>query len=278
MNATVAGVLAQVDLVGSPSPRLDAELLLAHVLGKPRSFLRTWPEHVLTPDQMTAFQQMLARRRTGEPVAYLLGQQGFWNLDLQVSSATLIPRADTETLVEAALSLPLPERARVLDLGTGTGAIALALASERPGWQVTGCDRVPEAVQLARHNAERIGAGNVEFLLGDWFAAVDPSARFDLIVSNPPYIAEHDQHLTQGDVRFEPVSALVSGADGLNDIRLIVARAPAYLARPGWLMLEHGWDQPQAVADLLSARGFVDVQGHRDLGDHIRVTGGSWHA
>lgn len=278
MSATVAGVLAQANLAGSPSPRLDAELLLAHVLGKPRSFLRTWPEHVLAPEQMSAFEHLLARRRTGEPIAYLLGRQGFWNLDLQVSSATLIPRADTETLVEAALELPLPDHARVLDLGTGTGAIALALAAERPGWQVTGCDRVLEAVQLARHNAERMSIGNVNFVLSDWFAAVDCSARFDLIVSNPPYIAEHDQHLTQGDVRFEPASALISGPDGLDDIRQIVAQAPAFLARAGWLLLEHGWDQSKAVADLLAVQGFMDIQSRRDLGGHPRVTGGSWHA
>ena len=278
MNVTVAGMLESVDLADSASPRLDAELLLAHVLGKPRSFLRTWPEHVLEPAQLDAFEQLLARRRAGEPVAYLLGRQGFWNLELQVSPSTLIPRADTETLVEAVLALPLPERARVLDLGTGTGAIALALAGERPAWQVAGCDQVTAAVDLARHNAERLGIANTQFFNSDWFDAVDASARFDLIVTNPPYIAEDDQHLARGDVRFEPRSALVSGPDGLDDIRLIIERAPVFLARSGWLFLEHGWDQSEAVAELLSVRGFDSVRSVRDLGGHVRVTGGCWNA
>ena len=278
MSVTVAGVLAQVDLADSASPRLDAELLLAHVLNRPRSFLRTWPEQVLDSAEVRRFDELLARRRAGEPVAYLLGRQGFWTLDLEVSSATLIPRADTETLIEVVLGLPLVEQARVLDLGTGTGAIALALAQERPSWQVTGCDRVAEAVELARGNAERHGLANARFLLSDWFGAVDPSARFDLIVSNPPYIAEGDLHLQQGDVRFEPASALVSGPDGLDDIRLIVEQAPVHLAESGWLFLEHGWDQAETVAELLSRRGFAAVRSHRDLGGHLRITGGTWHA
>ncbi|SDS90385.1 [protein release factor]-glutamine N5-methyltransferase [Halopseudomonas xinjiangensis] len=278
MSATVTALLAQVELPDSSSPRLDAELLLAHVLNKPRSFLRTWPEHALKPDELQRYSQLVTRRRAGEPVAYLLGRQGFWNLDLEVAPSTLIPRADTETLVEAALDLALPAEATVLDLGTGTGAIALALAGERPGWQVLGCDRVDDAVQLATSNARRLGARNARFVLSDWFGALDPSARFNLVVSNPPYIAENDEHLGQGDVRFEPASALVSGPDGLDDIRRIIGQAPAFLSASGWLLLEHGWDQAESVASLLDSRGFQSIFSRRDIGGHQRVTGGYWHA
>ncbi len=278
MSATVAALLEQAELPDSSSPRLDAELLLAHVLNRPRSFLRTWPEHVPTPDELQRYSQLMTRRRAGEPVAYLLGRQGFWNLDLQVAPSTLIPRADTETLVEAALDLALPAEAAVLDLGTGTGAIGLALAGERPGWHILGCDRIGDAVRLATSNATRLGAANVRFVLSDWFSALDPSARFNLIVSNPPYIAEDDRHLGQGDVRFEPVSALVSGSDGLDDIRSIIEQAPAFLSASGWLLLEHGWDQAESVASLLNSRGFGDIFSRCDIGGHQRVTGGRWHA
>ncbi|MHA6494053.1 peptide chain release factor N(5)-glutamine methyltransferase [Pseudomonas borbori] len=268
---TIESLLNTADLPDSPSPRLDAELLLAHVLGKSRSYLRTWPERDVDAAQQARFVADLARRRTGEPVAYILGRQGFWSLELEVAPHTLIPRPDTELLVETALALLPATPAAVLDLGSGTGAIALALASERGGWQLTGVDRVAEAVALAERNRRRLALNNAVFLESHWFGALQ-GRRFQLIVSNPPYIAVDDQHLAQGDVRFEPSSALVAGRDGLDDIRLIIEQAPDYLERGGWLLLEHGFDQAAAVRDLLAARGFGAVESRRDLGGHERIS------
>lgn len=273
--SSIADLLAQIDLPDSATPVLDAQLLLAHALGKPRSYLSTWPEREPDAAQLAAYVQLMARRRQGEPVAYLLGQQGFWSLDLQVSPATLIPRPDTERLVELALELGPAGSAQVLDMGTGTGAIALALANERRDWQLLGCDRVTEAVALAERNRLQHGLGNARFVVSDWFAALPPM-RFDLIVSNPPYIAATDPHLQQGDVRFEPASALVSGADGLDAIRHIIEQAPGWLLPDAWLLIEHGWQQSDAVCQLLQQRGFVDAQSWQDLGGQLRVSGGQW--
>lgn len=275
MSLTVAELLAQAELADSDSPALDAELLLCRVLGKQRSYLRSWPEAVPSAEQAADFQALLARRRSGEPVAYLLGERGFWSLDLQVSPATLIPRPDTERLVELGLELGPSGAARVLDLGTGSGAIALALAAERPDWRLIGSDRVAEAVALAQGNAERLQLSNADFLLSHWFAELH-GQRFDLILSNPPYIAADDPHLAQGDVRFEPRSALVSGTDGLDDIRLLINDAPDYLQAGGWLLLEHGWQQADAVVALLAARGFAESQNWTDLAGNPRVSGGRW--
>lgn len=272
---TIESLLKSAELPDSPSPRLDAELLLAHVLGQSRSYLRTWPEREPDAAQCAAFAALLARRRTGEPVAYLLGRQGFWSLDLEVAPHTLIPRPDTELLVETALALGPGGPARVLDLGTGTGAIALALACERPAWQVLGVDRVSEAVQLAERNRARLGLGNARFVESVWFSTLG-GERFALIVGNPPYIAADDRHLSEGDVRFEPASALVAGEDGLDDIRRIVAEAPEHLEAGGWLLLEHGYDQAEAVRALFAARGFAAVESRRDLGGHQRITLGQW--
>ncbi|SDI45553.1 [protein release factor]-glutamine N5-methyltransferase [Pseudomonas delhiensis] len=269
--ATIMTLLAEAQLPDSPSARLDAELLLAAALGKPRSFLRTWPERVVDREVRERFEGWLARRRAGEPVAYILGRQGFWSLDLEVAPHTLIPRPDTELLVEAALQLVPASPARVLDLGTGTGAIALALACERLSWQVTGVDRIPEAVALAERNRERLRLANVGFRQSHWFSALE-GERFALIVGNPPYIPGSDPHLQQGDVRFEPKSALVAGADGLDDIRLIVGQAPRFLEPGGWLLLEHGYDQGPAVRDLLLGNGFREVESRRDLGGHERIS------
>lgn len=272
---TIESLLKSAELPDSPSPRLDAELLLAHALGQSRSYLRTWPEREPDAAQCAAFAALLERRRAGEPVAYLLGRQGFWSLDLEVAPHTLIPRPDTELLVETALTLGPGGPARVLDLGTGTGAIALALACERPAWQVLGVDRVSEAVQLAGRNRARLGLGNARFVESVWFSAL-VGEHFALIVGNPPYIAAADRHLSEGDVRFEPASALVAGEDGLDDIRRIVAEAPEHLEAGGWLLLEHGYDQAEAVRALFAARGFAAVESRRDLGGHQRITLGQW--
>ncbi len=273
--ATIQSLLDSAELPASPTARLDAELLLAAVLGKPRSYLRTWPEHEPSAEQLAAFAALLERRRMGEPVAYILGHQGFWSLDLEVAPHTLIPRPDTELLVETALQLVPATPQRVLDLGTGSGAIALALASERGGWQVIGVDRIAEAVALAERNRQRLKLGNAEFRQSSWFDGL-AGERFGLILSNPPYIAADDRHLGEGDVRFEPLSALVAGVDGLDDIRQIIAQAPRHLQAGGWLLLEHGYDQAEAVRELLAAAGFTAVDSRRDLGGHQRISLGRW--
>ena len=267
----IASLLRAADLPDSPTARLDAELLLAAALGKSRSFLHTWPERIVPSDAALTFAHYLQRRRGGEPVAYILGQQGFWKLDLEVAPHTLIPRPDTELLVEAALELLPATPAKVLDLGTGSGAIALALASERPAWQVTAVDRVLEAVALAERNRQRLHLYNVTVLSSHWFDALKDH-RYSLIISNPPYIAAADPHLIAGDVRFEPASALVAGTDGLDDLRVIIAQAPQHLDAGGWLMLEHGYDQAAAVRDLLLAQDFVEVHSRVDLGGHQRIS------
>ena len=267
----IASLLRAAELPDSPSARLDAELLLAAALGKSRSYLHTWPEKIVSSESALTFAEYLLRRRAGEPVAYILGQQGFWKLDLEVAPHTLIPRPDTELLVETALDLLLASPARVLDLGTGSGAIALALASERPAWHITAVDRVLEAVALAERNRQRLQLDNVHVLTSHWFSALD-GQRFDLIISNPPYIAAGDVHLGQGDVRFEPESALVAGVDGLDDIREIIQAAPQHLNAGGQLMLEHGYDQAAAVRQLLLDAGFEQVESRKDLGTHERIT------
>jgi release factor glutamine methyltransferase len=271
-DGCIAAVLraAQVLLVNSDSPRADAEILLTHVLNKPRSYLLTWPEKVLSADAVATFEALLARRVAGEPVAYLLGSRGFYGLDLAVSAAVLIPRPETELLVEAAL-VRLPSASNcVADLGTGSGAIALALAHERRDARVVAVDVSPLALAVARANAQALGL-NVDFRLGSWCEALADD-EFDMIVSNPPYIRADDAHLQQGDVRFEPVLALASGADGLDAIRSIIACAPAHLKTGGWLLFEHGYDQAEAVARLLRAAGFLAVEALLDLQGHARVT------
>lgn len=273
---TSEALLASAALaIGGDTARLDAELLLAHVTGWTRTSFRAWPERVLPAETATAFGTLVRRRVTGEPVAYLLGEQEFWSLPLKVNASTLIPRPDTECLVETALELPLPADAKVLDLGTGTGAIALALASERPGWTVHACDFQEDAVSLARDNAAAFDLP-VKVLSSNWFAGL-PVETYSLIVSNPPYVAENDKHLGLGDVKFEPQSALVSGSDGLDDIRHIVACAPVWLTRGGWLLVEHGYDQGQAVKALYSEAGFDSVETRQDYGQRDRLTLGCWN-
>jgi release factor glutamine methyltransferase len=254
--------------------RHEAELLLMHALGVDRAWLFMHADAVLDSDAAARLEALLARRESGEPVAYMLGRRGFWTLDLEVGPATLIPRPETELLVELALERLPPDRPlRVADLGTGSGAIALAIASERPRLQVVATDASAEALAVARRNAERLGIGNVQFAQGDWFEPLG-SDTFDLIVSNPPYIEADDPHLQQGDLRFEPATALASGADGLDAIRRIAADASSHLRPDGWLLLEHGWNQGDAVRRLLSAAGYREVVTCRDIERRDRVTGG----
>jgi len=259
-----------IEQIGGDSPRLDAELLLSHVTGLGRTSFRAWPEREVAPDQAQAFRELVAERVKGLPIAYLLGQQEFWSLPLKVSPSTLIPRPDTECLVETALELPLPENARVLDLGTGTGAIALALASEKPVWQIMASDRVEEAVELARENSQLLGLPIV-MVQSHWFDQI-PESAFDLLISNPPYIPDSDRHLHEGDVRFEPPSALVAGDDGLDDIRLLVTQGLKRLNPDGWMVLEHGYDQGEAVRDLFAAAGWRNIETRKDYGGNDRMT------
>ncbi len=258
--------------LAGPDARHEAEHLLLYVLGRDRAWLFAHGDDPLPDPEATAFDALLRRRAAGEPLAYLLGRRGFWTLDLQVSPATLIPRPETERLLELALErLPEDRPLRIADLGTGSGAIALALASERPLAQVVATDVSEEALAIALTNAEANRLANVAFRRGSWLAPL-AAERFDLIASNPPYIADGDPHLSQGDLRFEPPTALSSGADGLDAIREIVASAPAHLRPGGWLLLEHGWDQGGAIRALLLAAGFADVATETDLEQRDRVT------
>jgi release factor glutamine methyltransferase len=262
-------------LTQSDSARRDAEILLGFVTGRARTFLMAFGETLLTQQQQEQLERLLVRRERGEPVAYLIGEREFWSLPLSVSPATLIPRPDTECLVELALERLPSSSCNILDLGTGTGAIALALASERPDCTVTGVDLQPEAVALAQHNAQKLAIGNAQFLQGSWFAPL-AGQTFALIASNPPYIDAADPHLAQGDVRFEPSSALVAQQHGLADLSAIVQQAPQYLLPQGWLLLEHGWQQGESVRALLQSAGFISIATRRDYGDNDRVTFGQW--
>jgi len=256
--------------------RIDAEILLLHVLGKPRSWLIAHADDVLDMDVQTAYALLVERRVAGEPVAYIIGRRGFWSFELEVTPATLIPRPETELLVELALArLPHEAGAAVADLGTGSGAIALAMAHERPGARVVATDASTEALAVAQRNALRLDVRNVTFMQGDWLTPL-AGQRFNLIVSNPPYIEAADLHLGQGDLRFEPPDALASGGDGLDAIRRIVGDARGHLEVGGWLLFEHGWNQGEAARALLRAAGYADVMTVRDLEQRDRVSGGCW--
>lgn len=253
--------------------RHEAELLLLHVLARNSAWLFAHADDPLAPQHAATFAALLERRAGGEPLAYIIGCCGFWSMDLEISPATLIPRPETECLVELALQRLAPDGpARVADLGTGSGAVALAIARERPQVTVLATDASEQALAVARRNAERLGLPNAAFACGDWCAALG-GAHFDMIVSNPPYVALGDEHLAQGDLRYEPPAALASGDDGLDAIRCIVRDAPAQLVAGGWLLLEHGWNQAAAVRKLLHDAGYDDVFSAQDLEHRDRISG-----
>jgi len=265
-------------LEGGESPSVDAKVILANILEKPQTFLFTWPEKTLDALEVTHFENAIARRKKGEPVAYIVGKRDFWTLSLFTSPDTLIPRPDTEVLVEQVLNWAVESKREPLaicDLGTGTGAIALALASELLQASVVGVDFQTGAVELATRNAEANGVTNAQFLKSDWFSALTGQS-FDVIVSNPPYIEEASPYLNEGDVRFEPKTALTSGVDGLHDIRHIISTSPMFLNKGGLLAFEHGFNQGRAVRDLLLAAGFSSVRTVKDYGENDRVTFGVW--
>ncbi len=278
---TIADLLTRAQVLEpvSDTPRLDIEVLLCHVLDKARSYLYAWPEHQLQAQQLAKFESLLNRRVGGEPIAYLTGEKEFWSLSLAVNATTLIPRPETELLVETALKVTnqtdADHKVRVLDLGTGTGAIALALASERPHWQILAVDNLPEAVALAESNRARLGFEHVRVSQSDWFSNIDGDRKFGLILSNPPYIAPNDPHLEKGDVRFEPHSALVAQEAGFADIEKIITRAVSFLAEDGWILIEHGSDQGEGVRSRLKAH-YSDVVTWCDMAGLERVSGGSY--
>ncbi len=263
-------VRSLLDEARASIPLREARLLLRHILGVTHAALETHPGRKVSLQDTAAFRALAARRAAGEPVAYLAGHREFHGMDFHVTPAVLIPREETELLVDIALEKPAQ---RILDLGTGSGCLAIAVAKQLPQAQVTAVDVSAAALDVARENAARHGA-TVRFVQGDWFAPLD-GERFDLILANPPYVAEGDPHLAQGDVRFEPRSALAAGAQGLDDIRRIVAGAGAHLVPGGRLYFEHGYDQAPAVAALLAEAGFVAVEQRADLAGILRVTGGA---
>lgn len=263
-------------LAASGLDALDAQVLLAHVTGRDRAWLAARADELLAEEFEAPFAALVARRQAGEPIAYLTGTREFWGLPLLVSPAVLIPRPETETLVEIALErLPADRALRILDLGTGSGAVALALARERPAASVVATDDSEAALAIARENARRLSVANVKFVQSDWYdglAAIASATRFDLIVSNPPYVAAGDPHLAQGDLRFEPPAALSPGGEGLQAIRRIIAGASAWLVPGGSLAFEHGYDQAAQVRELLATAGWQDIEVRRDLAGIERVS------
>ncbi len=266
---------AQLEPLAADNARLEAETLLCHVLKQPRSHLYTWPDRTLEAEAQAAFEQLLQGRLEGTPMAYLTGQREFWSLSLKVGPGVLVPRPETETLVELALErLPPSQSWRIADLGTGSGAIAAALASERPELKIFATDASATALEIARTNFQSLGFDQIQSLLGNWCEPLLGQPPFHLILSNPPYIAEGDYHLTHPDLQAEPIQALTSGPDGLGAIRQIAQCAPALLAPEGWLLMEHGFDQAEAVRAILSAKGFTQIRTFPDLGGRDRITGG----
>lgn len=261
-------------LKSSDSPEIDADVLLCHVLAKPRSFILAWPEYALSDAEFSTLRLLAERRQAGEPIAHLTGEREFWSLSLKVSPDTLIPRPDTEIIIEAALARLPHVPATLADLGTGTGAIALALKSERPTDTLYAVEFNANAVALARLNSERLGLA-IDVRHGSWFEPL-AGLKFDMLLSNPPYIDGEDPHLQQGDVRFEPASALIAEDAGMADLRHLIHRAPEYLKADGWLLLEHGWQQAALVRDYFTEQGFKAVATLCDYGDNERITLAQW--
>ncbi len=262
---------ATAALAQSTSPRLDIEIILCHCLKVPRSYLYMYPEQELPSSILVEFQALLSKRQQGYPIAYLIGQREFWSLNLMVTPATLIPRPETELLVDLALAKIPPEMEfSIADLGTGSGAIALAIAKERPQVMVYGVDKSLAALEVAKLNAKHLQISNVIFIAADWLTAFAP-ATFDLVVSNPPYLAEQDPHLAEGDIRFEPAMALVAGHDGLQDYRILIKQAKSILKPEGKLLFEHGYQQAESIASLLTEQGYSAISAYRDLADKPRV-------
>jgi release factor glutamine methyltransferase len=256
------------------SARIDAEALLCFVLQRNTAHFAAWPEKVLSKNDALHFEQLILERSTGTPVAYLTGHREFWSLKLAVTADTLIPRPETETLIEFVLEeCGNKKHCHLADLGTGSGAIAIAIASERPDWNITATDISQDALAVAQKNARAHHIKNISFTTSRWFDALADQS-FDIIISNPPYIAEKDPHLSEGDVRFEPVNALASGELGMDDIEIITHSAKQHLNQQGWLILEHGFDQKQAVFDCMQSAGFVPIIQKNDLSNQPRMTAG----
>ena len=275
LNCSIGSLLTQATgILGTDAARLEAEILLAACLDRPRSHLFAWPERQVEPWQQERFATLISRRASGEPIAYLLGRREFWSLPLTVTPETLIPRPETETLVTLALEkIPQDSALRIADLGTGTGAIALAIARERPRSEVIATDISPAALSVAKGNATRLGLDNVWFVCGSWCRALTANA-FDFVLSNPPYVAETDPHLREGDLRFEPRTALAAGPAGMDDLQRIVPCAHARLHRDGWLIVEHGYDQGDKVMQLMKTQGFREISDHADAAGLSRVSMG----
>ena len=273
INDAIRYATAILEHTQDNSAKLDAELLLASLLGKDRTWLRTWPDKPISPGQWQAFESLIQRRQTGEPIAYILGQRDFWSLTLTVTPDTLIPRPETELLVELALA-KIPEDANwtILDLGTGSGAIAIAIAKERPGCDLIATDRSLNTLHIARQNARSNAINTIHFLATDWLTGFSPRFQVDMILSNPPYIMENDPHLSAGDVRFEPTSALAAGPEGLDDLQQILITAKAHLKPGGWLLLEHCYHQQAALAQLLAQQAYQSIHCHKDYAGQPRVS------
>ncbi len=278
MTNNIAAVLASANnqlIAVSDSAFLDAEILLCHVLNKPRSHLRAWPEKILLPHQLEKFQQLLDCRLQGKPIAYITGHREFWSRDFKVTPDVLIPRPDTELLIELSLNqLKNKRHAHIIDLGTGSGNIAITLAAELPTSKIIATDSSEQALEIAKHNAQMHQISNIQFIQSSWFNKIKPQTKFDLIVSNPPYIAPNDPHLSQGDVRFEPDSALTAEEQGLKDIKTLCKEAHNYLNLGGTLLIEHGFEQQLAVQNIFKHYKYHNITTHQDLSGNPRVTTG----